>query len=72
MTDKKRNELTPGKVETYLKLATKYGASHFKAGDLEVHFTPTPYVPKSLAPDKVKEEEKITEDDLLMNPYVGL
>lgn len=72
MTEKKRNELTPGKVESYLKLAKKYGASHFKKGDLEVHFAPTPYVPKSLGTDTTKEEDKITEEDLLFDPYKGL
>jgi len=36
--DKKRNELTPGKVEAYIKMAKKYGVKSFKKADLEVTF----------------------------------
>jgi hypothetical protein len=36
--DKKRNELTPGKVETYIKMAKKYGVKTFKKADLEIEF----------------------------------
>jgi hypothetical protein len=71
MTDKKRNELTPGKVESYIKLAKKYGASSFKKGDLEVHFAPERA--KYTLPIKTDKEVKpITEDDILGDPYVGL
>jgi len=69
---KPRNELTPAKVESYLKLMQQYNVIFLEKGDLKIQMNTA--APKISYPSSSTTEEAKppTEEELLMNPYVGL
>ena len=69
---KPRNDLTPAKVESYLKLMQQYNVIFLEKGDLKIQMNPV--APKISYPsaNKTEEVKQPTEEQLLMNPYVGL